>query len=204
MRASGLIAIKLLSGDKLTWVKQTSGQDHVLLVAASGKAIRFSESDARPMGRDTQGVRGINLKKGDYVVGMINFSKEPIKESGARSRPFRDILIVTEHGLGKRTEISEFPLQRRGGIGVKAAKINDKTGKVVAAKLVDQTTDQILITSKKAQVIKLPFKNIKRIGRDTQGVILMRFAKAGDLVAAVTTTDKGNGEDIITLESNVV
>jgi len=195
MRTSGLIAIKLLSGDKLTWVKQTSGQDHILLIAASGKAIRFAETDARPMGRDTQGVRGINLKSGDYVVGMISFPEKTIKLDGSRIRPFQDVLVVTERGLGKRTELSEFPLQRRGGIGVKAAKINDKTGKIVSAKIVDHNTDQIVITSKKAQVIKLPFKNIKRIGRDTQGVILMRFAKSGDTVAAVTTVNKEEQSD---------
>lgn len=195
MRASGLIAIKLLSTDKLTWVKQTSGHDQILLVAASGKAIKFSETDARPMGRDTQGVRGINLKGSDYVVGMISFPQNSEKIAGSRIKPFQDLLIVTERGLGKRTEISQFPLQKRGGIGVKAAKINDKTGKIVSAKLVDQNTDQVIITSKKAQVIKLPFKNIKRIGRDTQGVILMRFAKSGDTVAAVTTVDKNGEED---------
>ncbi len=192
MRISGLIAIKLTSGDKLTWVKQTQGDNHILLVSHLGKSIRFKETDVRPMGRDTHGVRGISLTKGDKVVGMISAAPEPVKQEGSRKHAFHDVMIVTEHGLGKRTSIAEFPLQHRGGIGVKAAQLTQKTGNLVSAKLVDQNTDQVIITSKKAQVIKLPVKNIKRIGRSTQGVILMRFAREGDRVAAVTTVDKEN------------
>jgi DNA gyrase subunit A len=95
-----------------------------------------------------------------------------------------------EKGLGKRTSIKGFPLQKRGGIGVKAANVTLKTGKIVASQMVTQKIIQVIFTSKKAQVIKLPLKNIPRLGRDTQGVILMRFSKADDTIAAVTCLEK--------------
>ena len=187
MRTSGLIAIKLISGDRLTWVKQTRGEDHILLVSKLGKSIHFKETDVRAMGRATQGVRGIRLKKGDRVVGMLGFPAAPSKEKGTRKKAFNDALIVAERGFGKRTSVNEFPMQKRGGVGVKAANVTKKTGELITAKLINQNTNQVIITSRKAQVIKLPIKNIKRIGRATQGVILMRFAKKDDTVAAVTT-----------------
>ena len=194
MRASGLIAIKLSSGDKLTWVKQTRGNDNILLISHLGKAIRFKETDARPMGRATQGVRGIRLAESDKVIGMISFPSKPIPDKDSRKRPFLDALIVAEKGFGKRTGVEEFPLQKRGGVGVKAAQVTQRTGKLISAKLVTQNTKEVIITSKKAQVIKLPLRNIKRIGRATQGVILMRFAKADDTVAAVTTIETNSAK----------
>ncbi|HUW21733.1 MAG TPA: DNA gyrase subunit A [Candidatus Bathyarchaeia archaeon] len=186
IRSSGLIAIKLRENDQLCWAKATSGQDYILLVSYDGKSIRFKESDARPMGRDTMGVKGIRLKKNDYVVSMETFSAEAKKPKDRRRKYFRDILTVSERGLGKRTPLSQYPIQKRGGVGVKVANITDKTGKVVLAQLVTQHSRQLILTSKKAQVIKLPVKNIPRLGRDTQGVILMRFSKAEDTVAAAT------------------
>jgi len=98
---------------------------------------------------------------------------------------FQDLFVVMEKGLGKRTPIVNFPIQKRGGKGVKVAKVTPKTGKIVSAHMVTEATETVILTSKKAQVIKLPMKNIKRIGRTTQGVILMRFNKPGDAVAAV-------------------
>jgi DNA gyrase subunit A len=100
------------------------------------------------------------------------------------------MLIVTENGLGKRTGIRLWPLQKRGGQGVKAAQITPKTGKIVTCISVDENVDQIVLTSRTAQIIKLPIKNIPQLGRDTQGVILMRFSHKGDLVAAVTCLEK--------------
>lgn len=190
IRSSGLIAIKLSRGDELCWVKQTSGQDHILLVSHNGKSIHFDENDARPMGRDTMGVKGINLKTGDFVVGMEVFPAKETKPKDKRRKLFRDILVVMENGLGKRTNIKEYPLQKRGGIGVKAANVTQKTGKIVVSQMVTQKVHQVILTSKKAQVIKLPLKNIPRLGRDTQGVILMRFSKPNDRIAAVTCLKK--------------
>ncbi|TSC55231.1 MAG: DNA gyrase subunit A [Microgenomates group bacterium LiPW_31] len=190
IRSSGLIAIKLNRGDELRWVKPTSGVDHVLLVSRDGKSIRFEEKDVRPTGRDTIGVRGIRLKKEDCVVGMEVFPAQQAKIKDRRRRFFRNVLVIMENGLGKRTGIKAHPVQKRGGIGVKVANVTKKTGKIVESLLVDQNISQVVITSKRGQVIKLPLKNIPRLGRDTQGVILMRFSKPQDLVAAVTCLTK--------------
>jgi len=190
IRSSGLIAIKLQNQDELCWVKQTSGDDQVLLVTHDGKSIRFHEKDVRPMGRDTSGVRGILTKKDNYVVGMEVFPAKPEKPKDGRRKNFIDILVVMEHGLGKRTPVTEYPVQKRGGVGVKVANATPKTGKIITSQLVTQEIKQVIITSKRAQVIKLPLKNIPRLGRDTQGVILMRFSKPGDTVAAVACLEK--------------
>ncbi|MFC1790006.1 DNA gyrase subunit A [Patescibacteria group bacterium] len=186
IRTSGLIAIKLKPDDQLCWVKATSGQDHILLVSRKGKSIRFSEKDARPMGRDTMGVKGIALKKDDWVVSAETFKAQEEKPQDKRRKFFRDVLTVAENGLGKRTPVHEYPLQKRGGVGVKVSNITSKSGQVVLAQLVTQKNKQLILTSKKAQVIKLPIKNIPSLGRDTQGVILMRFSKGTDLIAAAT------------------
>jgi DNA gyrase subunit A len=190
IRSSGLIAIKLNREDELCWVKPTGGEDHILLVSRKGKSIRFSEKDARPLGRGTVGVKGAKLKKGDWVVGMEVFPSQPQKIKDKRRRTFRDVLIIMENGLGKRTSIEEYRLQKRGGMGIKAAHLTKKTGDIVGCHLVNQEIKQVILTSKKAQVIKLPLKNIPRLGRDTQGVILMRFSKPDDAVAAVTCLEK--------------
>ena len=186
IRTSGLIAIKLNKGDELCWIKLASQDDHVLLVSHQGKSIRFKEKDVRPTGRDTMGVRGIRLKKDDYVMGMEVFPPKLEKPKDKRKKVFRDVLIVMEHGLGKRTSLNEYRLQKRGGIGIRAAHVIPKTGEIVACRIINEKVVQIILTSKRAQVIKLPVKNVPRLGRDTQGVIFMRFNKPGDTVAAVT------------------
>ncbi|MBI4035170.1 MAG: DNA gyrase subunit A, partial [Candidatus Chisholmbacteria bacterium] len=186
IRSSGIIAIHLTSQDRLIWVKQTSGNHHLMLVSRAGKAIRFHEKDVRPSGRNTKGVKGLRLKKDDRVIGMAAFPETPPPTSG-RKKVFLDILVVTQKGLGKRTSVSEFPVHKRAGSGVKVAEVTGKTGPVSAAIPVDQRIQQVVITSKKAQVIKLPLKNIKRLHRASQGVILMRFTHPDDIVAAVTT-----------------
>ena len=195
VRASGLIAIKLAEGDELVWVKPTSGNDHILLVSHEGKSIRFSENDVRPTARDTMGVMGISLRSGDYVVGMEALKPEYGDLKDKRRKIFKDILVVMEKGLGKRTDFSEFPLQKRGGMGVKVAEVTPKTGKVVCSQYVDENVEQIVLTSKQAQIIKLPLKNIPRLGRATQGVIMMRFDKdSNDTVSAVTHLKKEEEE----------
>lgn len=190
LRTSGLIAIRLRANDELVSVHQTKGEDHILIVTNKAKAIRFPEANARSMGRATTGVRGIRLDKGDFVIGMEAFPEKLIKPKDKRKKVFRDLLTISETGLGKRTGLHLFPIQRRAGKGVKAAQINNKTGALSCATMVDEKVELLVITSKSGQVIKLPLKNIPRMGRATQGVILMRFAKKGDKVAATTTLAK--------------
>jgi DNA gyrase subunit A len=190
IRSSGIIAIKLTKDDELCWARVSSGNEQVLLITYEGKSIRFNEKDIRPTARDTMGVRGIKIKAQDYLVGMEVFPSQISQPPDKRRKFFRDVLVIMEKGIGKRSEIKEFPIQKRGGIGVKVAEVTPKTGKVIAARMVDQSIEQMIITSKAAQVIKLPLKNIPRLGRPTQGVILMRFSKPNDSVAAITCLEK--------------
>jgi len=180
IRKNGLTAIKLESGDELVWARLTSGDDDILLVTHEGKSICFTEKEAKPQGRDTIGVRGIKLTKGDFVVGMESINKE---QAG-------DLLVVSEKGVGKRTEIKQFPIQKRSGQGVKAMQITPKTGNLVAARIVDEAIEQVILSSSKGQIIKLPLTSIPKLSRATQGVILMRFSESGDKVAAVAVLEK--------------
>ncbi|MBN1168825.1 DNA gyrase subunit A [Candidatus Woesebacteria bacterium] len=189
MRTSGLIAINLRSSDSVVSVAGTTGNDHVLLITNDGKSIRFPEENARPMGRATSGVTGINLEKSDEVISMIVFPARNSQPKDKRKKHFRNILVISEKGLGKRVPVRFFPIQKRAGKGVKAASITEKTGKLACAALVTHRTNLIVLTSSKGQVIKLPLKNIPKMGRITQGVIMMRFSKSGDHVAAMTTLD---------------
>ncbi|MEK7127590.1 MAG: DNA gyrase C-terminal beta-propeller domain-containing protein, partial [Patescibacteria group bacterium] len=178
IRKNGLTAIKLEPGDELVWAKLTTGKDDILLLTHEGKSIRFSEKEAKPQGRDTIGVRGIKLSKDDFVIGM-----ETLIDKG-------EILVVSEKGVGKRTEVKQFPLQKRAGQGVKAMQITPKTGNLVAARLVDDSIEQIILSSAKSQIIKLALTSIPKLSRATQGVILMRFSEAGDRLAAVAVLEK--------------
>jgi len=175
IRRSGILAIKISSEDELGWVKPTSGENEIILTTSRGKAIRFSEKKVRAMGRNAGGVRGINLRSGDYVVGMDIIDKNSTA----------DWLTVTEMGLGKKTPLKDYRLQNRGGSGITTAKITKRTGPVVSARVVDDSTGDILLTSSQGQVIRLPAKDISTMGRSTQGVRLMRL-DAGDTVAAIT------------------
>jgi len=194
IRANGLIAIKLKKGDQLCWAKIAKAKDDILLATAQGQSIRFHQSEIRPTARDTMGVAGIRLAKNDYVIGMVVFSHQPPQPKDKRKKFFRHLLMVTKNGLGKQTDIKAFPVQHRNGRGVKLAKINKKTGPVVAVKLVNQNDQMLVVTSKNAHVIKLPLRNIPVLGRNTQGVILMRFATANDSAASITTLKKGAGK----------
>lgn len=187
MRASGLIAIKLKNEDSLVSVNQTTGDDHILIITESAKAIRFPEANVRHMGRATTGVSGIKIQPRDEVIAMEVFPAKPKKPKDKRRKYFRDILVISEKGLGKRTRVNLFPVQKRAGKGVKIAQLNEKTGKLSCATMVTQKVKLVIVTSKKGQVIKVPLKNIPQMGRATQGVIIMRFAKKEDCVAAVTT-----------------
>ncbi len=183
VRRSGLIAIKIKDDDALIWAKATSGKDEIQLITANGQAIRFKESDVRSMGRGASGVMGIRLKKGDNVVGMgvIPPDKEQVKKY--------QVVSVMANGYGKRTPISLYKVQSRGGTGIKTAKITSKTGALTNAYVLssEHMADRdILIISEKGQVIRLPFKSVNELGRDTQGVRLMRFKEENDSVACVT------------------
>lgn len=191
LRANGLIAIKLAGDDKLVSARKTSGDDHVFLLTKKGKAIRFSEKDVRAMGRATTGVKGIKVGKDDAVITMETFEKSVTQPEDKRKKVFRDILIISQKGIGKRTQLDRFPVQKRAGKGVKAAVLTQKTGDLQVGLLVNEKMDQAVITSKFGQIIKLPIRNIPELARATQGVILMRFADKGDEVAAVTALEKG-------------
>lgn len=187
IRTSGIIAITLKDADELVSGKITDDDDHLLLVSHEGKCIRFTQKEVKASNRDTQGVKGITLGKDDYVVGVEAFpvSAEDIEKKDKKQ--FKHILLVTEQGMGKRSKISEYPVQKRSGKGVKVSEITKKTGKVTAAMMVDEHHDEVVLTSKDGIALKLPLKNIPVLKRPTQGVILMRLHK-GDQVAAVATT----------------
>lgn len=174
IRKNGLISIKLDSGDDLRWVVGTFGADDIIIVSEHGQSIRFSESQVRPTHRDTSGVRGINLGKSDQVVSM-NLVRDENSE----------ILVVMENGLGKKTKINAWKRQGRGGGGIKAAQVTDKTGKIVTAEIVEKDDDTLVLTSNKGQLIKLNIKDVPTLQRQTQGVILMRV-RQGEKVAAAT------------------
>lgn len=178
VRRSGLIAIKLKSGDHLEWVKPSKGQENIILVTALGQAIRFKELNVRSMGRTAAGVRGIKIKNQDEVVGMDIF--DPKVDKTAR------LLVIMEKGFGKQTTLSAYKIQGRGGSGVKTAKITDKTGKIVIGKVVYADERDLVVISQKGQVIRLGLKYINVLGRDTQGVRVMRFKSTADIVANVT------------------
>lgn len=183
VRRSGLIAIKIKDEDKLIWTKPTRGTDHIQLITAKGKAIRFKETDVRDMGRGAAGVHGIRLKKDDVVVGMgvIKTDKDRVKKY--------QVLTIMEQGFGKRTALGLYKVQGRGGSGIKTAKVTSKTGKLINAYVVNAEAmkdKDLIVISQKGQVIRLPFKSVNQTGRDTQGVKLMRFKEGGDKVACVT------------------
>ncbi|MDD5073795.1 MAG: DNA gyrase subunit A [Candidatus Shapirobacteria bacterium] len=190
IRANGLIAMKLKKDDRLVWAKIVLAGDHVLLATTNGQSIRFPEKEIRATARDTMGVSGIDLKEDDRVVSCEVFAPQSSQPEDKRRKFFRNLLIVTQRGLGKQTDLKLFPIQHRNGKGVKIANINKKTGPVAAVKMINQNDETAIITSQKAQVIKLPTKNIPKLGRNTQGVILMRFKKAADYVASLTTLKK--------------
>ncbi len=197
LRSSGLIAIKLRSDDALISVKKSLGESHVMLLTQNGKSIRFPEANVRPMGRATTGVTGIKMETTDELIGMEIFPGKEDIPADKRKKFFRDILTISEKGLGKRTKIELFPVQKRSGKGLKAVVVSTKTGSLKNAAMVTQDFDQVLITSRMGQVIKLPLKNIPQLGRVTQGVILMRFADKNDSVAAVAVLEKTEDEEEI-------
>ncbi|MFC2333653.1 MAG: DNA gyrase subunit A [Candidatus Nanoperiomorbus sp.] len=175
IRANGLIAIKLDDGDELRWVRRTSGNDDVIMSTAFGQAIRFNEQDARSMGRSARGVRGIRLRPGDKVVGV-----DVVDPSNDKAK----LLIMGERGYGKITKASNFPVHKRGGIGIKAAVVTAKTGNIMTVRSLDNDTKEIIVISAGGQTIRLAVSDISVLGRATQGVRIMSLG-VGDLVASV-------------------
>ena len=171
VRRNGLIAINLQEGDELDWVTPTTGSDEILITTALGKAIRFSETEVRAMGRDTQGVIGIKLGKGDSVVGM------------ATAAPGGDLLVITERGYGKRTPVTEYPMHHRAGQGVFTLKVTDRVGKLAAARVVSDPEEEVLVISATGMVLRTQVGAISQIGRQTQGVIVMRVPPDDQVVA---------------------
>lgn len=185
IRANGLIAIKLDDGDELRWVRRTSGNDDVIMSTAFGQAIRFNEQDARSMGRSARGVRGIRLRPGDKVVGV-----DVVDPSNDKAK----LLIMGERGYGKITKASNFPVHKRGGIGIKAAVVTAKTGNIMTVRSLDDDTKEIIVISAGGQTIRLAISSISVLGRATQGVRIMSLG-AGDLVASVgLVADDGDSD----------
>jgi DNA gyrase subunit A len=180
IRRNGMIAIKLDASDELAWSKITDGASDILIITKAGKAIRFPETDVRPIGRSAMGVRGIKIDPSDKVIGMDIIHKD--------AKP--DLVAIMENGLGKKTPVNQFPLQGRGGQGVKVAKVTPRTGTVAVAQVIPQASEEIIITSSKGQIVKIAVSSIPKLSRDTQGVILMRFSDPTDKVASSTCIEK--------------
>jgi DNA gyrase subunit A len=179
LKADGIIAIKMRDDDELIDVRHASGDDDLLLVSRKGQAIRFHESAVRPMGRATEGVRGMSLRQGDEVISLN------IAQNDA------DLLVVTENGYGKRTRIDEYPIKGRGGLGVKTVQLTEARGQLVDA-LIARPGYQIMLISDGGTVIKIPVEEVKRLGRATQGVIVMRLRgdeKVSTLAPVVESED---------------
>jgi DNA gyrase subunit A len=172
IRQNGLIAIKLDAGDELRWVKRSTGNDDIVISTAFGQAIRFSEKDARPMGRSARGVRGIRIRPGDSVVGM-----DIVDES-------QKLLVIAKNGYGKMTKVANFPSHRRGGIGIKAAVVTNKTGNIVSVQSISRDITEMIAISDKGITIRVSIKDIPTLGRATQGVRIMKLTE-GDSVASV-------------------
>jgi len=167
-RSSGIIAIDLRNGDRLVDVAITDGTREIMLVASHGKAIRFDENDVRPMGRGAAGVRGIKLPAGHEVIALT------IVGDGM-------LLLATENGYGKRTAIDEFPVQGRGGQGVIAIQTTERNGRTVGAIQV-QDDDEVMLISSGGTLVRTPVGDISVIGRNTQGVTLIRVEEGQRLV----------------------
>lgn len=172
IRTNGLIAIKLDDGDELRWIQKTTGENDVIISTSAGQAIRFSEKDARPMGRSARGVRGVRLRPNDRVVGMDVAHED------------RKLLVISQNGYGKATKVSNFPGHKRGGVGIKAAVVTAKTGPIIAVRTLEPDASEVLLISNKGQAIRIGLKDIPVLGRTTQGVRIMRMSE-NDKVASI-------------------
>lgn len=179
VRNSGLIAINLDSGDELKWIRMTNGENEIIISTSRGQAIRFHESNVRPMGRVSRGVRGIRLRTDDQVIGM-----DIVQEDSS-------VFVISKYGYGKRTKINQFTPHSRGGVGIRSAIVNKKTGELIGVKTLGDNDDkqEVIIISKQGQTIRLGLKDIPLLSRATQGVRIMRL-NDGDEVTSLALVDK--------------
>ena len=185
IRTNGLIAIKLDDGDELRWIKKTNGENDVIISTSAGQAIRFNEKDARPMGRSARGVRGVRLRPNDCVVGM-----DIVTSDG------QTLLVISEKGFGKRTKAANFPTHKRGGVGIKAAVVTAKTGPIISVQTIDPGMTDAILVSQNGQTIRLSLKDIKLLGRTTQGVTIMRL-DGNDAVSSIgLMEERSQSEDV--------
>jgi len=180
VRQSGLIALTIHTGDMLRWAKLTTGKDEIMLITKQGQAIRFSEKDIRAMGRQAAGVHAMRLKKNDEIVGMDIVEQEKTKNKESR------LLAVMENGFGKTTPLGQYKRQKRGGSGIKTAKITPKTGALVSARIIAGEEEEIIAISRKGVVIRTTLATIPSLSRATQGVRVMKMEE-GDAVASIIT-----------------
>ncbi len=192
VRKTGMIAIKLRDGDSLEWVRESKKGQEAVIVTRNGKSIRFNESDVRPMGRSSMGVRGISLKDSDRVVEM-DVIQNPLTA---------ELLVIMENGLGKSTTMEDYRLQKRGGSGVKTANVTERTGHIIGARVINEDTNEdLLLISKAGQVIRVNLRQIPSKGRATQGVYLMRM-DAKDMVASMSTLYAETPEEAAQLDAD--
>jgi DNA gyrase subunit A len=182
LKADGIIAINLRDDDELVGVRHSGGDDDILMVSRSGQAVRFHEREARPMGRATSGVQGMRLRSDDEVI-EINIARDS-----------DDLLVVTEQGYGKRTPVRDYPRKGRGGLGVKTIQLTDAKGKLAGSRIV-RDGYQVMLISTGGTVIRMSVDEIKRLGRATQGVIVVRLREGEKVssIAPVAESDAGNG-----------
>ena len=182
LRNNGIRALNLDEGDELVSVRETDGEQKILIATHDGMAVVFDENDVRPMGRTAVGVRGIKLREGDYVVGA------------ARAQEGKEVLTITENGYGKKTPVEEYRITNRGGLGIKNYMVTEKTGGIVGVKVVDGSEDLLLVT-RAGILIRTPVEAIRTTGRATQGVIVMRFKEEGDSVISMALTEHEESEE---------
>lgn len=188
IRTNGLIAINLDDGDELRWIKQTTGKNDIIISTSAGQAVRFNETEARPMGRAARGVRGVRLRPNDWVVGMDVVADDD-----------QTLLVISQNGYGKITKAAHFPSHKRGGVGIKAAVVTAKTGPIISVRTLEDDADEALLISQNGQTIRVALKDIPTLGRTTQGVRIMRISD-GDKVSSIgimqeaTTNDSEESE----------
>ncbi|MBL8122156.1 DNA gyrase subunit A [Candidatus Saccharibacteria bacterium] len=183
VRSTGLIAINLDEGDELKWIRMTTGDNEVIISTSQGQANRFHERDVRPMGRVSRGVRGIRLRADDRVIGM-----DVVDEHSS-------VFVISRYGYGKRTKVAQFTPHARGGVGIRSAVVNNKTGELVGVNtLSDNDEQEVIIISQNGQTIRLGLKDIPALGRATQGVRIMRL-NDGDQVVSLALVDKSDLAD---------
>ena len=186
-RTAGVNAVNLREGDELVEALLTNGNEEIFIAAREGRCCRFDETDARPMGRNSTGVRGINIEDDDEVIGAINYDPK------AEDASAHTVLVVSENGFGKRTDFDEYRITKRGGKGVKTISITEKTGKLIAIKNVTENND-LMIIEKSGLTIRMAVSDIRVAGRATQGVKLINI-KNGDSIAAISTVEKSGEEE---------